>query len=351
MIVVLPYGRRQRFRARLDDITMQGRVAVAQFPIRNATWSLNGGPATPFYVDPTPDTYLRAGRSGGWFANPIDWRTSYKESPAGLRLKGLGDFCVEIPVDHSDLRVGANSLELRFEDHGKEMSTETVELEWDPTPLPVDLDLTRLGGAGSIQDIGQPVNGSFEVDAAANVIRAGTPAAPDSLLILGSPHGSQEATYAISFSAPAEAKYLGLSDWFVRNEDEAVPLGIKPGYSTAGLATIRPNGDARTWLSMGDNAHRDDGWLVMTDPPSRFVAEAGVLYRVRHQVLFGDQHTSRFRIWRVGEDEPASWLCEESDAGVPGHLPRFTQASFALFMHTGVGSEWSDIVIRSLEGE
>jgi hypothetical protein len=351
VIIVFPYGNQQSFRPRLDDLTVLGRVVVGQFPMRSATWSLNGAPPVPFYVESVPDHTLRAGRGGGWFTNPIDWRFSYKDSPAGLRLQRLGDFCVEIPVAHPALEPGANHLQLTFEDHGKNAQSEWIEITWDPSILPVDLDLTTLSAFDRIQDLGQPVNGAWILDRDRGTIRAGTPAAPDSLLVLGSPHSSQEATYRIEFTSPVESKYLGLSDWFVRNEDEAEPLGIKPGYSTAGLATLRPNGEARVWLSRGDNAHREDGWLVMTDPAVSFRAEGNVPYRVRHQVLFGEEHVARFRIWAEGEPEPDAWLCSESDRSIEPGFARFGSASFALFMHTGVGTKWSDIKVTSLGKE
>ncbi|MDQ2960197.1 MAG: hypothetical protein M3R48_04005, partial [Candidatus Dormibacteraeota bacterium] len=203
-------------------------------------------------------------------------------------------------------------------------------------------------GGLAIQDIGQVINGSFTVDHGTNSLISVTPADPDSLLLLGSQHGSQEATYRVVFGRPSEAKYLGLSDFFVRNEDEVPPIGVRPGYSTAGLATVRFDGEARSWIALGDNGHRKESWLVCTDPPATFHAREGQPYRVRHQVLFGNEHRTRFRIWPEGEQEPGGWLCEESGDAIPSHLPRFSAASFGLFMHTGIGTAWSDIRVAAL---
>lgn len=348
MIIDFPLGLDQRFRRRTDDVTIQGRLHAAQFPIRQAAWQLNGGNAVHLYIEHVPDILLRAGRNGSWHATPVDWRTGYKDSPAGLRLKRLGDFVVEIPIDSSDLRAGSNELRIDIEDHGKTSASRSMRFDWDPTPVPLALDLSDLSDALGIQDIGQIINGSFTVDRATNSIVSATPADPDSLLLVGSPHGSQEATYRVVFGLPGEAKYLGLSDFFVRNEDEVPPIGVRPGYSTAGLATVRFDGEARSWIALGDNGHRTESWLVFTDPAATFHARQGQPYRVRHQVLFGAEHRTRFRIWPEGEPEPAGWLCEETDAAIPSHLPRFSAASFGLFMHTGIGTAWSDIRVAAL---
>jgi hypothetical protein len=352
VIIEFHLGRRQRFRPRIDDITVQGRVHAAQMPVRRALWRLNGAGPAPFRVEPTPDLLFRLGSDGRSWPTPVDWRTGYKETAAGLRLKSLGDFNIEVPISHPSLKPGINKLEVEIEDHGKVVDRGTVELEWDPTPVPLPLDLSNLSTTNDISEVGQQVNGCFEVVPERNCIRSATPADPDSLLILGSPGASQEATYRVVFHEPAKAKYVGLSDFFVRNESEDPPIGIKPGYSTAGLATVRGDGQARIWLALADNAHRSEGWLVCTEPAKVFHPEGERPYRVRHQLMVrGDVSRSRFRIWAEDEAEPGGWLCEESNAAVPPGLPRFHRASFGLFMHTGVGSEWSDIRVRHLEQE
>ncbi|MCI0530239.1 MAG: hypothetical protein L0Y56_22575, partial [Nitrospira sp.] len=183
---------------------------------------------------------------------------------------------------------------------------------------------------------------------------------------------SQEATYNIRFSEPDKGKYLGLSDFFVGHEEEDPPLGIKPGWSTAGLATLtygwrpgspaevranfkpvltrtRPDGEARAWISYGDNARRKERWLVKTDPPARVPIEEGGKYRVRHQVLFeGGINRVRFRVWPVHHPEPTDWLCDINDSGIAPGLPKFSRASFALFQHTGMPTEWSNIRVVAL---
>ena len=79
------------------------------------------------------------------------------------------------------------------------------------------------------------------------------------------------------------------------------------------------------------------------------MALAELPYRVRHQLIVdGRRLRSRFRIWQQDEPEPGDWLCDESNSVVPNHLPSFSAASFALFMHTGVGTEWSDIRVEAL---
>lgn len=350
MIIQFRLGTRLRFRPRIDDLTIQGRVHAAQMPVRRAVWRLNGSDAVPFRVEPTPDLLFRLGSDGRSWPTPIDWRTGYKESAAGLRLKNLGDFNLEIPTAHPELREGRNVVEVEIEDHGKVVDRASLELDWDATPISLPLDLSNLTIFEHIFDLGQQVNGNFEIDQAQNLIRSSTPADPDSLLLLGSPHGGQDATYRAVFRQPSKAKYVGLSDYFVRNEPEDPPIGIKPGYSTAGLATVRFDGEARSWIAFADNAHRFEGWLVCTEPAEVFQPEGDVPYRVRHQLLVGGRRLrSRFRIWREGEREPEKWLCDECDSEVPADRPRFSGGTFGLFMHTGVGSEWSDIRVDPLE--
>jgi len=222
--IALTYGTSQRFRGRCADITIPGRVA-ASMPLAQAVWRLNDGPPVDFYVERAPD-------------DGVDWRFAYKASPARLRLPRLGDFTIEIAVDHPELRDGANRLAVDVEDGRGRVGRLEAVFAWDPRPVPLPLDLRDLSRFDDIQEIGQVVNGAFDLDRAANVIRARAPVAPDALLVLGSPHGSQEATYDVRFSDLERAKYLGLSDFFVRHEAEEPPIGIKPGWSTAGLATL-----------------------------------------------------------------------------------------------------------------
>ena len=336
MIIDFALGNNQEFKYRLDDITILGRVHNAAFPIRRSTWRLNGGQSSGFYIDSVPNILLRAGQSGAWHATFIDWRVEYKESKAGLRLRDLGQFNIEIPADSPSLRTGGNELTVEVEDFGKNVTASVMRFSWDPNPVTLPLDLTDLRARSSIQEVGQCVNGLFELLASQGTIRAVTPVAPDALLLLGSPFGSQEATYRVTFADPGESKYVGLSDFFVRNEAEEPPIGIKPGYSTAGLATIKFNDQARSWISFGDNSHRREGWLVCTEPPASFHAVAEVPYRVRHQLdMEGDVTRTRFRIWPEGTKEPASWLCDIDNATVDPALPRFRKASFGLFQHTG----------------
>lgn len=349
MHVLFTHGSRQKFRYRYADINIQGRVAAAQIPIRRSLYRLNDGGWHSFYIETVPDLVLRAGRRGSWFASPIDWRLQYKDSPGALRLKELGDFNIEIPTSAPELRKGENSVQLEIEDHGKVVERVVMEFDWDPTPVTLPIELTDLSDVDDIQSIAQVVDGRFAIDKTRNAIVSVTPVVPDALCLLAAPGESQEATYRIEFGAVGKAKYLGLSDFFVRHEDEDPPIGIKPGWSTAGLATVRFDGEARSWISFGDNSARKEGWLVFTDPPHEFFARPGVPYRVRHQVLLaGGRNVTRFRIWPEGADEPDTWLCEESDIHIDSKLPRHRQASFGLFQHTGETTAWSDIRVVPL---
>jgi hypothetical protein len=266
------------------------------------------------------------------------------------RLQAAGDFNIEIPVNSPCLVAGRNELTIRITDSDDQSHEATMTFDWDPTPITLPIDLTDLSEAQDIQQIGQVVNGVFQIDTERNVIRTRSPVAKDALLLLGSPHGSQEATYGVRFPRRG-GTFLGLSDFFAGHELAAPHIGIKPGWSSAGLATIRPDPDkaAQVWLAWGDLLDRPEKWVVKTDPPKPFPVELGGVYRVRHQVLFeGGVNRCRFRIWPAGEPEPDEWLCEENDSVVPNDKVKFRAASFGLFQYGGEPSEWFDIRIRSL---
>jgi hypothetical protein len=336
MRVHLTYGTRQRFRYRTYDLNVHGRVGSMVMPVTRSTWSLNGGPEVGFYVESVPD-------------QGIDWTYEYKDSPAVNRLKDLGDFNVEVPVDSPELREGQNTLLIRVVDSAPQEERVEVRFTWDPTPLPVELDLRDLTGFGHIQEVGQAVDGAFDLDRDQNLIRSRAPVYVDSLLVLGSPHGSQEATYRVRFTDLAKAKWLGPSDFFAGHAGPTPPIGIKPGWSTAGMMALNPRNEARGFIAYGDHVGTDEEWVVQTAPPRRFIVRARVDYRVRHQVLFADgvDH-DRFRIWPDGEPEPAQWLVEEDDSAIPAGYPKYREASFSLFQHSGFPIEWSDILVRPL---
>jgi hypothetical protein len=334
---ILPtYGLRQRFRYRTDDINVHGRVAGVVYPLRASTWSLNDGPPIDFYVEAVPDP-------------GIDWTYEYKDSPAVNRLRDLGDFNVEVPVASDELRPGQNELVIRVIDGTGVEGRVAVAFDWDPTPLPPDLDLRDLTRFGHIQEVGQAVDGAFDLDRDQNLVRSRGPVYVDALLVLGSPHGSQEATYQVRFTDLTKVKWLGPSDFFAGHAGPTPPIGIKPGWSTAGMMALNPRNEARGFLAYGDHVGTDQEWVVQTAPPKRFIVKAQVDYRVRHQVEFRDgvDH-DRFKIWRADEPEPDGWLVEEDDSSVPASYPKYTRCSFGLFQHSGFPIEWSDIHVRPL---
>lgn len=336
MAIELTYGTRQQFRYRDRIITIRGQVAPLTPPLRRAVYRLNSGPETPFYVETVPD-------------DGVDWVNGYKTSPAELRCRELGEFAIELPVELDLLRQGENLLGIETSDAaGQDASTE-LSFAWDSTPPPLPLDLSELGRFDDIQAVGQIINGAFDLDRAQNLIRSRAPVAPDAFIILGGLYGSQEATYAVRFSDFTGVKWLGLADFFAGMEEGMPPRGIKVGWSSAGMATLNPAGEARSFIAWGDHSGAAEEWVVVTDPPKRFAVERRQRYRVRHQVRFEDGVTAvRFRLWPEHAPEPTSWLVEEDDRTIPAHLPRHRQAAFGLFQHSGMPIEWSDIRVRPL---
>ncbi|NIA21571.1 MAG: hypothetical protein GWP05_06320 [Anaerolineaceae bacterium] len=142
---------------------------------------------------------------------------------------------------------------------------------------------------------------------------------------------------------------MGLSEFFAGHEAGSPRIGINPGWSSAGLATLRPGGGAQAWLAWGDLLSRPEVWVVKTDPPRPFPATIGCDYRVRHQVIFAKGvNRVRFRIWPDGRHEPDTWLCDEADAPIPDTFTKWTGGSFGLFQNEGLSTEWFDIYVRAL---
>ena len=257
--IVLAYGDRQTFRYRCEDIHFAGFTALT-LPTRRSEWRLNGGPPTHFYVE-------RQTTAADPQCYPWDTRT-----PAVNRLLDLpGHFNIEIPVGSPQLRAGHNRIALAIEGQDGVQAQLEATFTWDPSAPGLPLDLSDLSKIQTIQDVAQVVDGLWDVDRARNAITTRAPVAADSLCLLGAPHASQEAIYDVEFSSPLDGFFVGLSDFFVRHDEQLPNLGIKPGYSSAGLATVRPEGFAECWVAMGDNTwEKDWAWVRKTsDPRSR----------------------------------------------------------------------------------
>jgi hypothetical protein len=336
-MIRLLFGIKQQFRYRHSDINLIGN-AHGGGPVIRSEYSLNGAPPVHFYVEP------EAPGGGG---NSLGTRTG-----ALIRLSHEpGSFNIEIPVTTPSLREGVNQIDIQVQHADEEPEVLRAEFAWDSHPVSLPLSLIDLSSYASVQEIGQVVDGNFEIDPTRNVIRTVEPVGADVLLLLGSPAGSQEATYDVSFSA-MEGVFIGLSDFFVGHEPLTPELGIKPGYSSAGLATLRPSRWAEAWLMRGAllDAVDDSYWTLSSPLPVRAPVRSGVTYCVRHQVIFGEGvNLTRFRIWPKSEREPQHWRCVEHDADLADHLPRFTRGSFGLFQYGGRPTEWSNIHLRSLE--
>lgn len=334
--VEFAYGNQQQFKLRHDDLNIIGWVG-RDVDVERASWRLNEGDETILYVEPSPTDKIY----------PWDTRT-----PGVHRLRHLkGWFNVEIPISHPALLPGVNTLSVRVVDATGKTAIGTVQLDWDPVPVTLPVEITDIRAAKGIQEVGQPVNGLFEFDYDRNAIAAPAPAGPDMLFLIGSPHGDQEATYDVQFAGPLSGDFLGLSDFFVRHELQDESLGIKPGYSTNGLATLRRTGLACLWMSTGDClTDKNWAWVAQTPHEPHFPVEADVRYSVRHQIfqLDGVAHT-RLRIWRADQGEPRRWLCHLQRCAVDGDGLIGRKSSFGLFKYGGGRTEWSNIRVRYLD--
>lgn len=337
MITIDPaYGAKQQFRYRTQDITLPGVVNGLTDAPRSATFRLNGGPARPFYVEAVHD-------------DGTDWLNGYKATPGELRCRHFGEFCIEIARDDDALVAGNNTVDIAVAS-GAGDARYAIAFTWNPAPLPERQDLRDLSLFASVQEVGQVVNGAFDLDRPANLIRSRAPVAPDALLVIGSPGRSQQATYRARFTEPHYSKWLGLSDFHAGLIEGVPPRGIKVGWSSAGMAVAMPSGGARSFLAWGDHSGHPSEWAIATNPPAEVAVERGRAYRVRHQIQLSDTvNRVRFRLWPEGTDEPNTWLCDEHDGALPADLPRHDGASFSLFQHMGMPVEWSDIVLEPLD--
>ena len=340
-MIRLTYGTRQHFRFRHGDINILGETDLPASPaaIKRSEYRLNDSKLVHFYIEPKAS----ANAPGKY---PYGCKT-----PSCHRLRNRpGHFKNEISVEHPALAEGFNKVTIEIEAASEEVERAELTFHWNPQPVPLPLDLSDLSGYQSVQEIGQVVNGAFDIDPEHNVIRARSPVGSDILFLVGSPYESQEATYDVEFTD--KKVFIGVSDFFTAHAEQSPNLGIKPGYCTSGLATIDAKGSAQIWIAWGDNLMGNDlEWVVRTDSNSAHInIETGVLYSVKHQTIIGNGiNCSRFRVWRKGEPEPAGWLCEEHNGGLAPKFPRNRKASFGLFQYFGSPTEWSNIRVSALD--
>ncbi len=334
MPIRLTYGTKQIFRRRYRDVTIPGRLVDAAFPVAGGTFDLNMTGARPLYVEQEPDF-------------GVDWLNGYKTTPAELRLRDQGEFCVEVAAEDPALRIGENGIGIAIRDAAGAEHRTGMRFDWNPEPLALPLDLRDLSVFGTVQELGQTVNGAFELDRTANVIRSRGPVAPDSLLVLGPFAANQEATFAVRFTETLGAKWLGLADFFAGLVDGVPARGIKVGWCSGGMAALSPTDGARAFMAWGDHSGDRREWAVATDPAASCRVVRDTRYRVRHQIAAaGGVARVRYRLWAEDEPEPEAWLCTEEDRLVPEGLPRPGGGCFSLFQHMGHPVEWSDILVR-----
>jgi hypothetical protein len=339
-MIELFYGNRQQFQLRHGDINILGQTDVCQ-PVKRSEYRLNDATPIHFYIE--PETPPGEGKYA-W-----DCKT-----PSIFRLRDCpGSFNLEIPVDSPVLQEGLNRVSIEIEDSDGTVDTLVAEFHWNSRPLALPIHLTDFRSYETIQEIGQVVNGLFEIDRERNSIVSCKPVGADILLLLGSPGESQEATYDVEFDLhDSNSKdYAGLSDFFAWHEEQSPGLGIKPGYCTSGLGTISPTGEAKLWMAVGDClTGKDWAWVNCTDSPPHFPIQSGIIYKVRHQVIIHNGvNWSRYRIWKKGDEEPDDWLCDEDNAFMKSNLPRISKASFGLFQFGGNPTSWSNISVKRLE--
>ena len=307
-MIRLDYGTHQTYRRRAADVTIRGRVEAA-FPVGRSVFSLNDGASRPLYVEQEPDP-------------GVDWLNGYKRTPAELRCRDQGEFCVEIDVADEALRA-RNHLRIAVEDAAGARHEETLTFDWDPTAPELPLDLSDLARFSHVQEIGQAVNGVFDLDRDLGVIRSRAPVAPDALFLVGGeatgPGGDLRECASASFDT---AKWLGCGDFFAGMTEGVPERGLKVGWSSAGMAALSP----RRWRA----GLPQPGAIIpaiRANGPSRPTLRAPVSIE-RDFGCTGYASRSRWRgdaiacagaSGRTATPEPEAWLCEEDSAArLPG---------------------------------
>lgn len=337
-MIKLTYGIKQQFRFRHGDINILGS-SDAELPFKKSVYSLNGGQSIHFYVEP----HVPAEKG------PYPYGA---KTPSVMRLADRpGHFNVEIPTISEGLLEGWNNVSLTILDNQGKRQELDLEFHWDPSPVSLPLDLSDVSRFNHIQEIAQVVNGDFEVVPQQNLIRSIAPVGTDVLLLLGSPHESQEATYDVRFTGDlTKAVFVGVSDFFVGHEEQSSDLGIKPGYSTVGLVTIRPIGWVEVWIMLGDLLmNKDWNYEAKTLGPPKISIEPNITYSARHQLIMKDGLVCvRFRLWRKDTPEPKKWTVTENNAHVKKEFRIPVRASFGLVQYWGSPTEWSNISVKVL---
>lgn len=314
--ITLHYGNQQLFRNRNRDINISGRfnnMATATY----AYYTLNKKDSNIFYIKSTNKQLDQISKNR-------------------LRHKC---FNIEIPTNSPALKIGQNIVDIYIGDRKNDYHC-IMSFDWSNELVPLPLDIIDLSKYSSIQNIGQAINGKWEIDKQKNVIRSIHPP-QDALFLLGSAHYSQEATYCIRFHH--EYNFAGCSDFFVQHEDYEKPFGIKPGWSSAGLVTLGNYGKHFTgWLSYGDLLKQSKYWVVKTRPV-RVNCASETIYKVRHRIILNNGiNQLQAKIWKENAQEP-NWMIDISHKHTD-----FNKASFGLFQFAGRPTEWFDIHVKSL---
>ncbi len=334
MHVRLPYRKCQRFCNRTCDLYVMERLANAIHPIKISIWSLNGAALVYIYVESVSD-------------QSIGWTNEHKASPGVNRLKDLCDFNIEVLTSKPTLRASENRFLISIKDATGQANQIEIVFTYDPTPMTLPLDPTDVSSYRHVQEVVQVVNGTIYINH--DLICSRARVYPNGLLVLGSPHGNQEATNNVDFPDPSKIKWLGTSDFFAGHQGLTPPIGMKPGWSSAGMIALNPHEEGRSFLAYVDLVGTHHECVVHITPRKRFNVRKHVLYWVRHQVRLTDGIDNlRYKSWIEGTPEPNKWLIEEDASCIPNQFPKYKECTYELFQHSGMPIEWSNICGKAM---
>jgi hypothetical protein len=220
--------------------------------------------------------------------------------PDDLRLAEEGDFNIEI--DYSDLMSGSNEVVITATDSLDNTAVVTVAVEYESGNVwerPYYIDWSSVE---NIQDVAQVVDGLWTVDGGYIRPVGASSQSYDRLLAVGDTtwHDYEVSVPIIIYEFFAGDSGAGiLVRWNGHGDD-----GYQPHYA-------HPFG-ALGWYRQEDTARLrilgNQNYEIATDYSGREL-EFGVQYifKMRAETRAGPSSYYRFKVWKVGDPEPAGW--------------------------------------------